>query len=279
MQRGRGQGRGRNSHPARSTSARGSRSTSRRPNSQTRSRNSSLRRSARLAQLLDGELLNGDVEPSPTNGSMADVARPRALGNRTVRSRHHSSRTPGRSRGGRHSIAPEDIRYAMDIVLQPPATARAGQALNGSIIVRLRTTNTNPDEAIMDSSNLFAIASLVPGPGTTYSADPAVLNTLLAGGRRFDSIRPFSDDAADGVIGSMELDDPQGVGYMMFPGLIIKQAGSYRIRIALVRSDPNYPSPSGGVTVQVVDSNPIMVQGSGASSPTAYNGKYLVASY
>ncbi|KAF2015609.1 hypothetical protein BU24DRAFT_408809 [Aaosphaeria arxii CBS 175.79] len=209
---------------------------------------------------------------------MADVARPRALGNRTVRARHHSSRTPGRSRSGHHSASPEDINYAMDVILQPPPTARAGLPLGGNIIVRLRTLNADIEDALADSTNLVAVATLIPGPNSTGSTDPVVLNTLLAG-RRFDSIHPFSDDEADGLIGSMEMNnDPRGVGYMYFPELTIRQAGTYRIRITLIRirnssSDPPVASAAGGASVQIVDSNPILVQSTGSSSNlAAYNG-------
>lgn len=172
----------------------------------------------------------------------------------------------------------------MDIIVQPPPSARAGYSLNGTIIVRLRTTNANPEDAIADSSNLVAVATLVPGPNSTGSTDPAVLNGLLAG-RRFDSIHPFSDDEADGSIASMELDDPRGVGYMRFSDLSIRQAGTYRIRITLLRvrgssSDPPVASVTGGAAVQIVDSNPIVVQGSGPTpNLAAYNGKYMVATY
>jgi hypothetical protein len=173
----------------------------------------------------------------------------------------------------------------MDVVLQPPQTARAGYPLAGSIIVRLRTTNTDPDDAITDSTNLVAVATLVPGPNSTGSTDPGVLNTLLAG-RRFDSIHPFSDDAADGSIASMEMDDGRGVGFMHFNELVIRQAGSYRIRITLVRirnspSEPPASSPAGGASVQIVDSNPILVQGGGQTMSMAagHNGKYMVATY
>ncbi|KAF2868209.1 hypothetical protein BDV95DRAFT_501306 [Massariosphaeria phaeospora] len=208
---------------------------------------------------------------------MADVARPRAVGNRSARSRHHSgnNRNPGRSRSDRPSLSPEDIRYAMDIVLQPPPTARAGQSLNGNIIARLRTTDTDPDDAIADSTNLVAVATLIPGPNSTGSTDPAVLNTILAG-RRFDMLHPFSDDEADGSIASMDMNDPRGVGYMYFPDLTIRQPGTYRVRITLIRirnssADPPVTSAAGGASVQVVDSNPIVVQGSGAT----FNGKYM----
>ena len=211
---------------------------------------------------------------------MADVARPRAFGSssRSVRSRPHSGNSR-RSRSGRQTDSPEDIRYAMDIVVQPPPTARAGYSLNGTIIVRLRTTNTHPDDAIADSGNLVAVATLIPGPNSTVPSDPNVLSTLLAG-RYFDNIHPFSDDEADGSIASMELDDPRGVGYMRFSDLVIRQAGIYRIRITLIRirnssSDPPVASVAGGSSVQIVDSNPIVVQGSGP----AHHGKYMVATY
>ncbi|KAL6705725.1 hypothetical protein ACN47E_006514 [Coniothyrium glycines] len=192
---------------------------------------------------------------------MADVARPRALG----------------SRSGRPSSSSEDIRYAMDIVVQPPRTARVGQNMPGSIVVRLRTTNAHPDDAVADSINLVAFATLVPGPNSTGSTDPNVLNTLLAG-RRVDSIHPFSDDEADGSIASMDMADPYGVGYVHFPELSIRQAGTYRIRITLIRirpsaSDPPVATSGNGSTVHIIDSNPIVVNGGGPPSTlAAYNG-------
>lgn len=172
----------------------------------------------------------------------------------------------------------------MDIVVQPPRTARVGQTMSGSIIVRLRTTNAEPDDAVADSTNLVAVATLVPGPNSTASTDPSVLNALLVG-RRFDSIHPFADDEADGSIASMDMADPYGVGYMRFPELIIRQAGTYRIRITLIRirnsaSDPPVASAGNGSAVHIVDSNPIVVYGSGpATNMAAYNGKYMVATY
>lgn len=169
----------------------------------------------------------------------------------------------------------------MDIIVQPPSTASIGQTIPGTIIVRLRTTNAHPDEAIADSINLVALATLVPGPNFTGVSDPNVLNSLLAG-RRFDSIHPFSDDEADGSIISMDMDDPHGVGYMHFPDLSIRQAGTYRIRITLIRirhsaTDPPVPSTGNGSTVHVVDSTPIVVSGGGPlTTLAACNGKYSV---
>lgn len=273
MQRGRGSGRGRNPHPSRSTSRRGVRATT----SSRASRVASIRRSARIAQLFHAEFNPEAV--SSANNSMAHVAQQRAFGRSSVRSRHDTGnrRVP---RPNRTPLTPEDRGYDMDIVVQPPSNARAGYSINGTIIVRLRTTNPNPNAATEDALNLAAIASLVPGPGSTVTSDPAVLNTLLSG-RRVDNIHTLADDEADGSIASMELSDSQAVGYMRFSGLTIRQAGTYRIRITLLRmrnssSDPPVSSVTGAAAVQVVDSNPIIVQ---ASGPTAYNGKYLVAKY
>ncbi|KAF2728323.1 hypothetical protein EJ04DRAFT_569619 [Polyplosphaeria fusca] len=163
----------------------------------------------------------------------------------------------------------------MDVVLQPRSYTQIGEALP-PVVVRLRTSDTEPEDALGDSTNLVAVATLIPGPNTTGSTDPAVLNTLLAG-RRFDSIRPFSDDEADGHPFSIDMDDPLGVGYMYFDGLAIRQTGTYRIRITLIRirgssSDPPVAPNTGGASVQMVDSDPIVVQGSDSPSRLAsYN--------
>jgi hypothetical protein len=283
MQKGAGRGRRRNSSSSQNPSTRRTQSSPP-PLSQENLRSHSstlqtdhsqvpLRRSARIAELLNRD--DSDHQPATaTPSSMADVARPRTLGSRSVRSRHQTqnTRTSGRSRSGHHSLAVEDIQYAMDIVVQPPQTARVGHAIPGSIIVRLRTTNTDPDDAIANSQNLVAVATLVPGPNSTLSTDPSVLNSLLTG-RRFDSIHSFADDEADGSIASMDMAGSQGVGYMRFPELVIRQVGTYRIRITLLRIHTSDPS---GVAIQIVDSNPIVVHGSGnASNIAAYNGKYM----
>ncbi|XP_014556566.1 hypothetical protein COCVIDRAFT_99476 [Bipolaris victoriae FI3] len=282
MPRGSRRGRGRHYNSSRATASR--RVTSNSP-STSQSRTSSghttahntdshppLRRSARIAELLNGQ---SDRQLADTTSSMADVARPRALGGRSHRPVHHpgSARTSGNSRSGRLSLSPDEIRYAMDIVVQPPRTAQVGQTIPGSIIVRLRTTNADADDAIADSTNLVAVAALVPASSPADSPDPSALNTLLSG-RIFDTVHPFSDDEADGFIASMDMADPNGVGYMRFPELIIRQAGTYRIRITLIRirnsaSDPPVTSAGNGLAVHAVDSNPIVVSGGGSATSTA----------
>ncbi|KAF1958071.1 hypothetical protein CC80DRAFT_443275 [Byssothecium circinans] len=201
---------------------------------------------------------------------MADIARTRGFGSTSVRSRHAGNGNR-RSRSDRQAVSPADIRYTMDIVVQPPSSARAGYAINGTIVVRLRTTNMYADDAIEDSQNLIALASLVPVAGSS-APDPRTLDRSL-GGRRYVSVHQFSDDEADGSIAAMELDDPQGVGYMNFPDLSIHQTGTFRIRITLIRvPSSGNPSIAGGVSIQAIDSNPIVVQSSGPTGRTYADG-------
>ncbi|PVH99153.1 hypothetical protein DM02DRAFT_629629 [Periconia macrospinosa] len=197
---------------------------------------------------------------------MANVTRSRGHASTSVRSRQPLGNNNRRPRPNRQSASPDDIQYAMDIVVQPPSTSRAGYAINGTVIVRLRTANVYADDANRDSYHLTALASLIPAGSSSGSSDPRALDRLL-GGRRYVSVHPFSDDEADGSIAAMELDDPRGVGLMHFPDLSIHQAGTYRIRITLIRI-PNLDAPtiSGGEHIQAIDSNPIDVQNTGSAS-------------
>ena len=189
MQRGQGRGRRRHSLSNRSASGRRNRSN---PSStshelsiphgtstQPRRAASVLRRSARIAESLNATT-NTTQQSSSSTEAMADVARHPALGSRSVQSRHHSSatRTSGRSRSGHYS---NNIQYAMDFIVQPPRTARVSHTIPGTVVVRLRTTNTDPDYAVAESANLLAVAALVPGPNSTASSDPCVLHALLDG--------------------------------------------------------------------------------------------------
>ncbi len=229
---------------------------------------SSRRKSARIARLRNEET---NYELPNTTSTMADVARRRNLGSRSVRSRHHSenAHTSGRSRSGQHFLSPEDIRYAMDFIVQPPGTARAGQIMAGSMVVRLCTTNADPSEAVASSTNLVGVATLIPDPILSTSIDASLLNTALVG-RRLDSIHPFADDEADGSIASMDMANPNGVGYMSFPELSIRRPGTYRIRITLIRihpssGEPRAESAGNGSSMHTAESTPIVVSGSEAS--------------
>ncbi|KAF2197013.1 hypothetical protein GQ43DRAFT_444608, partial [Delitschia confertaspora ATCC 74209] len=221
---------------------------------------------------------------------MADVARRRTqtadrLGNRAVGHRagaaRHSSSQPQRVNGSRQqatyqSTDPNEIRYSMDILVQPPATAVSGYTLQPGLTVRLRSLSGDLNDAIYDSSNLVAVATLTSSHTPLADAD---LNTILAG-RRYNSIHPFDEDTEV----SLGSSDPRGVGYVSFPDLSIRREGTYRIRITLIRirsssGEPPMSPASGATTVQVIESNPITVRGNGSTSASAamQQGKQMVA--
>lgn len=221
---------------------------------------------------------------------MADVARRRTqtadrLGNRAVGHRSglssHANRRQGNSRQ-QPTADSDEIRYGMDILVQPPATAVLGHPLNPPLTIRLRALNGDLNDAIADSTSLVAVATL-----TGQNGEAIDLSGILAG-RPFDSIHPFDDEEdADNLPFTLSSPDPRGVGYVSFPNLVIRREGTYRIRITLIRiprssaGDPPASPMSAGSSVQVIESNPVTVQGNGSSAaPMALQqGKQMVAIY
>jgi len=141
----------------------------------------------------------------------------------------------------------------MDVIVQPPPTARLGIALQPPVTVRLRCLDGDiADDS--ETTNLLAVATLT-SDSINDSTDPVDLTTLLSG-HVFDSIHPFSEDDSNTV--------NQGVGYVSFPDLAICGEGTWRIRVTLVRilasAGEASSSTRGGSSVQVVDSSPITVE-------------------
>ncbi|GME43324.1 hypothetical protein GTA08_BOTSDO12222 [Neofusicoccum parvum] len=130
--------------------------------------------------------------------------------------------------------------YVMDVIAQPPGTARLGQPMRATVTVRLRRSRAAPDSDLEDG-RLLAVATLV-----TRGADGASVPVgpdALTGPRLFDSIHPVEDEAEDVV------------GYASFPDLAIRQEGMYMIRIALIRVTGGQ-----GETTQIVDTGAIIVR-------------------
>lgn len=283
-----GRGRGRNLSLTHNTSRRENRSSARLAASSSGTRGS-LRRSARIAE--QSTIATG---PPAANASVADVARrtqtaerirSRAVETDFVRegSRHLSRRnrtnenveqdpaggrrnfTTQRPRelANRHSssVIDDQTTYGMDMIVQPPSTARLGAALRPPVTVRLRTANgeTAGEADNAETANLLAVATLT-ADSFNDSANPIDPNSLLEG-RRFDSIHPFIGD--DDLHGH-ETAETRSVGYVSFPDLVIRQEGTYRIRVTLIKvqsatNETPLASP-GGSSVQVIDSNPITVE-------------------
>ena len=226
---------------------------------------------------------------------MADVVRRRTqtadrLGNRAAVGHRsgigHRPSQSSRRRGNRQPHTDddsEDLRFGMDILIQPPATATLGDTLNPPLTVRLRSLNGDLNEAIAESTSLVVVATLTSAH-SPVGGDTTDLTGAL-GGRSF-SIHPFGDDDEPLPL-SVSAPDPRGLGYVSFTDLSIRRAGTYRIRVSLIRmprripTDPPSSPLSAGLCIQVVESNPITVQGNGSNAaPMALQqGKQMVAFY
>jgi hypothetical protein len=140
--------------------------------------------------------------------------------------------------------------YAMDVLVQPPPSVRAGRHLTPVLMVRLRSLQQGLDEDEDDAAHLLAVATLVAEHADKTHEE---LQNALAG-RRFDSIHPFTDET-----------ESRGVGYASFPDLVIRDEGVYRIRVTLIKvrnaEGGASPIPDGGSNVHAVETNPITVDG------------------
>lgn len=284
------------------TSGRASRTTTRTTTTSSTGRTAgttttSLRRSSRIAeQLSRAHHLRDQPE---TTGSMADVARrtetrsgrqphstvdaelarrrSRQRSRRarfasvdpspTPRARRPLSQTTTTTSAARYSspVSEDDEQpgYAMDVMIQPPSSARPGRSLSPVVTVRLRRSTTSSssssggaDEGGDDAAaHLLAVATLV---AENADRTPEQLQNAL-GGRRFDSVHSFTP----------ELPESRGFGYVSFPDLVIRDEGLYRIRITLIKVRNNAASsstsssssspPDGGSNVYAVETNPIAV--------------------
>jgi hypothetical protein len=300
----RGRGRGRNVDPS-ITSANTTRNRRARSRRSRRARGSSsrsggsLRRSSRLAeqttqsQPRQADQQEQQEQQTVSHAPMASVARraqtspglntraveaefSRERSRRNLRNRDDVSR--GEEASGRRRLTAQRIQpsidqsqppsvvsdedpsnYAMDILVQPPRSAIAGRSLTPAVTVRLRSLREDLDRDDLDVAHLLAVASLTAESEGTPDEQ---LQRALAG-RRFDSVHPFTAEDANNY-------ESAGIGFMSFPDLVIREQGTYRIRITLIRvrngAGDSSPVPVGGSSVQVIDSDPVTIEGEAAEA-------------
>lgn len=167
----------------------------------------------------------------------------------------------------------------MDMIVQPPSAAQLGTTLQPPVTVRLRNLNSESAEDAdnAETANLLAVATLT-SDSINDSANPVDPNSLL-GGRRFDSIHPFTGEEDD--LHSYDTAETRGVGYVSFPDLVIRQEGTYRIRVTLIKirgAAGEVPAFSGGSSVQAIDSNPITVERNATGLDSGEEGGELLQS-
>ncbi|KAK8204893.1 hypothetical protein HDK77DRAFT_313992 [Phyllosticta capitalensis] len=243
----RGRGRRRNISDA-SASRVSTRSTSRQGTSSLTSSSALLRRSSRIAERSSSSaapesststtpLVNGTSSPT-----MAYVARRTQtndnLGARAVESRRIRLDNPRAIRQNSNGRADgyDASAFVMDVIDQPPSSVRLGQALR-PIQIRLRSRSNSA--ASIHDGHLVAFVSLITRGSD--GSDAPVGSDVLRGRHGLASSIQIADDNDD-------------VGYASFSELSIRQEGTYRIRINLIKVDGGQ-----GEVMQVVDSRAIVV--------------------
>ncbi|KAK5115666.1 hypothetical protein LTR62_000755 [Meristemomyces frigidus] len=168
--------------------------------------------------------------------------------------------SPRRKSSSRRTTEPlaERPYFQLNIIGQPQRSIALGQTIDSSVLVSLRfpagTPAPNALAAATDTSTLFAVCSLLT---ENRSGDRVPLEPgLLTGQKLFDSVHSVPNDYAVRAAGQ----EPCRVvlGYFSFPELLIRQAGTYRIRTTLLQMGAG--GNSGGQSVLAVDSEPVKVE-------------------
>ena len=147
----------------------------------------------------------------------------------------------------------EQPTLELTVVGQPLRGIQLGVAVNASVVVSLRTPSTeqrvDPDR--VDTSRFFGVTSLVyersDGERMTMEAGS------LTGNKTYDSVNDMPTDS----MRTFERINPNLVvlGYFSFSGLVIRQAGTFRIRTTLARM-----GAEGASSLMAVDSEPVKVE-------------------
>ncbi|CZT14907.1 uncharacterized protein RCC_12263 [Ramularia collo-cygni] len=193
------------------------------------------------------------------------------------RSKHSSSRKSSKqesSHSRKSSSTPssssnnnqERPSFELDIIGQPQRAIIFGTAVEASVMVSLKlpTADMAASYRNLDTSRLLAVVSLV---ADSRSGERTVAECgTLTGQKMFDSVHPIPEECVPSLARSQPC--RLAVGYFSFPGLLIRQPGSYRLRIALIKMGSSESSSSGGSTISTIDSESIRVERrpTGASS-------------
>lgn len=149
-------------------------------------------------------------------------------------------------------------KWELDVIGQPHRVIPLGMEVEASVMVSLRfpTVDLANEGANVDTSRLVAVTSLV---ADTRSGDRVpVESSLLAGQKLFDSVHEIPQEHVE----TMERNQPCRVilGYFTFSGLVIRQAGTYRLRTTLLQMTGSGASQQGGTALLAIDSESIKVE-------------------
>ena len=178
-------------------------------------------------------------------------------------SKYSSSRSskPESSRSRRESSSSysrpnvsEKPTFEMDVIGQPQRNVIYGSTVETSVMVSLRVPS--PDLIAhyksLDTNKLMGVVSLV---ADTRSGERMPIECgTLTGQKMFDSCHPIPEEYAE----TLARNQPcrLSLGYFTFPSLLIRQPGTYRLRITLMKMS----SSGGSANMLSVDSESIKVE-------------------
>jgi hypothetical protein len=146
-------------------------------------------------------------------------------------------------------------KWELDIIGQPNRVVPLGMEVETSVMASLRfpTADQAIDGGNVDITRLLAVASLVAD-----TRGVPVESGMLTGQKLFDSVHEIPEEHVE----TMARTQPCRIalGYFTFPGLLIRQAGSFRLRITLLQMPVSGSSQQGATTILSVDSEPIKVE-------------------
>ncbi|KAI7258773.1 hypothetical protein KC335_g12094 [Hortaea werneckii] len=154
-------------------------------------------------------------------------------------------------------------QFELDVIGQPPRGVVLGLTVECSVMISLRLPT--PDRTItaddIDTSRLFAVASLV---ADSRGGERVPLEAgIMTGQKMFDSVHSIPDECAERIASNQPC--RLVLGYFSFPGLLIRQSGTYRIRTTLIKT--NEASQGGGSSIVAVDSEPVKIERRSIAAP------------
>ncbi|TKA25338.1 hypothetical protein B0A50_06242 [Salinomyces thailandicus] len=164
----------------------------------------------------------------------------------------------------------ERPHFELDVIGQPPRGVALGLPVETSVMISLKLPE--PDQSVdadsVDTSRLFAVASLV-ADGRSGERVPLEAG-IMTGQKMFDSVHAIPDECADRLASNQP--SRLVLGYFSFPGLLIRQSGTYRIRTTLIKTSSS--GPDGGSSIVAVDSEPIKVERRSIATPRRHQRVY-----
>ena len=146
--------------------------------------------------------------------------------------------------------------FELDVIGQPSRAVALGMEVELSVMVSLRLLPTDQiaSTCSVDTGSLLAVTSLV---ADTRSGERFPVEAgAMTGQKMFDSVHPIPEECVEDLARNQPC--RLALGYFSFPGLLIRQAGTYRVRVTLLKMAAGMGE--GGSSVLAIDSDPIKIE-------------------